>query len=119
MLFIICPSSNCHVLLLAAVTGVLLLAEQLGGAVVPAEEGPSPIPPALFTDVGALVDDWEKYLRSMADNVDEQNPDTSTDISSKTRRQEDNLFLQVRCLMLKNEVMHGLSYTFELYLCLI
>lgn len=109
MLFIICPSSNCHVLLLAAVTGVLLLAEQLGGAVVPVEEGPSPVPPALFTDVGALVDDWEKYLRSMADDVDEQNPDT--DISSKIRRQEDNLLLQVRCLMLKNKVMHGLSYT--------
>ncbi|KAL3988420.1 interferon regulatory factor 3 [Sarotherodon galilaeus] len=70
--------------------------EQLGGAVVPAEEGPSPVPPALFTDVGALVDDWEKYLRSMADDVDEQNPDTSTDISSKTRRQEDNLFLQTQ-----------------------
>lgn len=115
MLFIICPSSNCHVLLLAAVTGVLLLAEQLGGAVVPAEEGPSPVPPALFTDVGVLVDDWEKYLRSMADDVDEQNPDT--DISSKTKRQEDNLFLQVCCL-LKNKVMHGLSYTHDNLNCI-
>ncbi|XP_022057834.1 uncharacterized protein prss56 [Acanthochromis polyacanthus] len=70
--------------------------EQLGGAVVPAEQSASPAPPPLFRDVGPLVDDWEKYLRNMADDMDKQPSDTSTYISSPAKRQEDNLFLQTQ-----------------------
>ncbi|KAF0047025.1 hypothetical protein F2P81_000658 [Scophthalmus maximus] len=66
--------------------------EQLGGAVVPEEQGPSPSPPALFEEVGPLVADWEKYLRNMAEELDKQHTDTSTDISSTSR--EYNIFLQ-------------------------
>lgn len=80
-----------------AVTSVLLLAEQLGGAVVPEEQGPSPVPPAVFREVGPLVDDWEKYLRSIAEDMDKR---TSTDISSTSTRQEENLFMQVYCLFI-------------------
>ncbi|XP_071348447.1 uncharacterized protein prss56 isoform X2 [Trachinotus anak] len=68
--------------------------EQLGGAVVPEEESPSPAPPALFKEVGPLVDDWEKYLRNMAEDLGKQHSDTSTDISSTPTRQEHNIFLQ-------------------------
>lgn len=85
-------------LLVSIVKGVLLLAEQLGGAVVPTEQGPSPVPPVLFREVGPSVDDWEKYLKDMAEDPDQQHTDTSTDISSTTTRHEDNLFLQVDCL---------------------
>lgn len=74
-------------------TGVLLLAEQLGGAVVPTEPGPSPVPPAIFREVGPSVDDWERYLRKMSDDLDKQH--TSTDSYTTPTRQEDNLFLQV------------------------
>ncbi|XP_044075113.1 serine protease 56 isoform X2 [Siniperca chuatsi] len=69
--------------------GLTKIEEQLGGAVVPTEQGPPPVPPALFGEVGPSVDDWEKYLRNMAEDMD-----TSTDISSTLTRQEDNLFLQ-------------------------
>ncbi|XP_035025707.1 serine protease 56 isoform X1 [Hippoglossus stenolepis] len=68
--------------------------EQLGGAVVPEEQGPSPLPPALFKEVGPLVDDWENYLRTMAEDLDKQHTDTSTDISSAPASQELNLFSQ-------------------------
>ncbi|CAB1443040.1 unnamed protein product [Pleuronectes platessa] len=68
--------------------------EQLGGAVVPEEQGPSPLPPALFKEVGPLVDDWENYLRSMAEDLDKQHTDTSTDISSAPASQEHDLFSQ-------------------------
>lgn len=81
------------VFLVTIATGVLLLAEQLGGAVGPTEPGPSPVPPAIFREVGPLVDDWEKYLRKMSDDLDKQH--TSTDTSSKPTRQEENLFSQV------------------------
>ncbi|XP_035861515.1 serine protease 56 isoform X2 [Sander lucioperca] len=74
--------------------GLTQIKEQLGGAVVPTEQGPSPVPPALFREVGPSVDDWEKYLRNMAEDLDKQHTDTSTDISSTPTRQEDNLFLQ-------------------------
>lgn len=70
---------------------VLLLAEQLDGAVMPTEQG---LPPALFRDVGPSVADWEDYLKDMADDMDQQHKAGSTDIS-KTKRNEDNLFLQV------------------------
>ncbi|XP_040911120.1 serine protease 56 [Toxotes jaculatrix] len=68
--------------------------EQLGGAVVPEEQGPAPVPPALFKEVGPLVEDWEKYLRNMAEDLDKQHTDTSTDISSTPTRQEHDIFLQ-------------------------
>lgn len=81
------------VFLVTIATGVLLLAEQLGGAVGPRDQGPSPVPPAIFREVGPSVDDWETYLRKLSDNLDKQQ--TSTDISSEPTRQEDKLFLQV------------------------
>ncbi|KAI3374996.1 hypothetical protein L3Q82_021526 [Scortum barcoo] len=74
--------------------GLTQIEEQLGGAVVPTEQGPSPAPPALFEEVGPSVDDWEKYLRNLAEDLDKHHTDTSTDISSTPTRQEDNLFLQ-------------------------
>lgn len=79
--------------LVTIATGVLLLAEQLGGAVGPRDQGPPPVPPAVFREVGPSVDDWEKYLRKLSDDLDKQI--TSTDISSKPTRQEDKLFVQV------------------------
>ncbi|XP_076000850.1 serine protease 56 [Genypterus blacodes] len=63
-------------------------AEQLDGALFPGKQGPSPDPPALFREVGPLVDDWEKYLRDLAEDLDE------SDNSSTPPRQEDKLFLQ-------------------------
>lgn len=77
-----------NVLMVSVVMDLSLLAEQLGGAVVPEEQSPSPLVPALFKEVGPLVDDWEKYLRNMAEDLDQQH----TDVSS---RQEHNIFLQV------------------------
>ncbi|CAK6952490.1 uncharacterized protein prss56 [Scomber scombrus] len=70
--------------------GLTQIEEQLGGAVVPEEQGPS-VPPAVFREVGPLVDDWEKYLRSIAEDMDKH---TSTDVSSTSTRQEENLFMQ-------------------------
>ncbi|KAM7400749.1 hypothetical protein PAMA_005101 [Pampus argenteus] len=72
--------------------GLKQIEEQLGGAVVPEEQGPSPVPPALFREVGPLVDDWEKYLRSIAEDMDKQHTDTSN--SSTSTQQEENLFMQ-------------------------
>lgn len=66
---------------------------------MPEEQGPSLAPPALFKEVGPLVDDWEKYLRNLAEYMDKQHTDTSTDVSSTQRRQEDDIFLQVHCLV--------------------
>lgn len=82
------PTLSLQWKLVTVVTGVLLLAEQLGGAVVPTEQGPSPAPPALFREVGPSVDDWEKYLRNVAEDLEKQNTDTQ-------RGQEENLFSQV------------------------
>lgn len=73
-----------------AVTGVLLLAEQLGGAVEPFKPGPAPVPPAVFNHVGPSVEEWEKYLRKISDDLDEQRSSTGI-----TRMQEDKLFSQV------------------------
>jgi len=73
----------------------VLFAEQLGGAVRPTEQGPSPVPPALFREVGPSVEDWEKYLRDMAEDLEQQHTDRSTDISTTPTTQEDKLFLQV------------------------
>lgn len=66
---------------------------------VPEEQGPSPVPPALFKEVGPLVDDWEKYLKKVAEDLDKQHTDISTDVSSTPTRQEQNMFLQVDCLV--------------------
>ncbi|XP_041658512.1 uncharacterized protein prss56 [Cheilinus undulatus] len=74
--------------------GLTQIKEQLGGAVVPTEQGPSLTLPSLFREVGPSVDDWEKYLRNMAEELDKQHSDASTDISSKPTRQENRLFLQ-------------------------
>lgn len=60
---------------------------------MPAEPGPSPLPPAIFREVGPSVDDWEEYLRKMSDDLEKQH--TSTDSNSEPTTQEDNLFLQV------------------------
>ncbi|XP_047446024.1 serine protease 56 [Mugil cephalus] len=76
--------------------GLTQIEEQLGGAVVPVEHDTSPAPPALFRDVGPSVDDWEKYLRNMAGDSDKQDSDTSTDVSSAQRRQEDSIFSQMQ-----------------------
>ncbi|KAF7662724.1 hypothetical protein LDENG_00227550 [Lucifuga dentata] len=71
------------------------IAEQLGGAMLPEKQGPSPDPPALFREVGPYVDDWEKYLTSLAEDLDEQHTDSYTNNSSTPPRQEDRkLFLQ-------------------------
>ncbi|KAK2895352.1 uncharacterized protein prss56 [Channa argus] len=77
-------------------SGLLQVEEQLGGAVVPEEPGASPLPPALFKGVGPWIDDWEKYLRDMAEDMDKQHTDTSTDISSTSARQAQNIFLQTQ-----------------------
>lgn len=74
------------------VPGILLLAEQLDGAVVPAEPGSSPDLPAMFREVGPSVDEWVEYLRGISDDLDKKN--TSTDIL-KSARQEETFFLQV------------------------
>ncbi|XP_029970000.1 uncharacterized protein prss56 [Salarias fasciatus] len=61
--------------------------EQLGGAVEA-----SPALPTLFRDVGASVDDWEKYLKNISDEMEKQ----PTDVSSTPKTQEDNIFLQAQ-----------------------
>ncbi|KAL6104473.1 prss56 [Pungitius sinensis] len=76
--------------------GLTQIKEQLGGAVVPTEQGPSPVAPALFREVGPTVDDWEKYLSSMVEDQDQELTDTSTDISTTPTVQEDKLFLQTQ-----------------------
>ncbi|XP_036939575.1 uncharacterized protein prss56 isoform X1 [Acanthopagrus latus] len=68
--------------------GLTQIQEQLGGAVVPTEQGPSPVPPALFREVGPSVDDWEKYLRNVAEDLEKQSTESQ-------RGQEENLFLQM------------------------
>ena len=77
------------------VTGGLFLAGQLGGAVRPAEQQrlrPAPASPALFGEVGPLLDDWEKYLTALAEEHTDQ---TSADIPSASLAQENSLFVQV------------------------
>lgn len=84
------PSFIKDCFVVVVVTGVLLLAEQLGGAVEPFKPGPAPVPPALFNNVGPSVEEWEKYLREISDSLDEQRSSTAI-----TRTQEDKLFSQV------------------------
>lgn len=54
----------------------------------PTKPGPSPVPPAVFSNVGPSVKEWEKYLRKISDDLDEQR-------TSEPTRQEDTLFSQV------------------------
>lgn len=60
---------------------------------VPEKQSSPPLPPALFREVGPLVEDWEKYLRDMAEGADNPHSDTSTG-------QEDIDFLQVHRLVI-------------------
>ena len=78
----------------AVVTDVSLHSEHLGGGVMPAQQASSHTPPALFRDVGSSLDDWEKYLANMADDMNGEQTDGFAEIST-TRQLEDNLFLQV------------------------
>lgn len=54
----------------------------------PTKPGPSPVPPAVFSNVGPSVKEWEKYLRKISDDLDEQG-------TSEPTRQEVTLFSQV------------------------
>ena len=72
---------------------VLFPAEQPGGAAGSEERRPTPALPALFKEVGPLVEDWEKYLKGLADNLD-QRPAHSNPPSTPLRPEE-SLFLQV------------------------
>ncbi|XP_077370410.1 uncharacterized protein prss56 [Festucalex cinctus] len=68
--------------------------EQQGGAVTPKEQISSSVPPALFKALGPSVEDWENYLVTIADDMETQQNDTSTDNSFESSRQEEKLFLQ-------------------------
>ncbi|CAL8312552.1 unnamed protein product [Gadus morhua 'NCC'] len=73
---------------------LLQTAGQLGGAVRPAEQQrlrPAAASPALFGEVGPLLDDWEKYLTALAEEHTDQ---TSADIPSASLAQENSLFVQ-------------------------
>ena len=81
---------------------VLLLAEQLGGAVRPAEQQqqqrlqPAASSPALFGEVGPLLDDWEKYLTGLAEDLVEDHTDLRSAVTpSASLTQENSLFVQV------------------------
>ncbi|MED6292649.1 hypothetical protein CHARACLAT_002591 [Characodon lateralis] len=79
--------------------GLTQIKEQLGGAVIPedqAKQDPSHAPPALFRHVGPSVDEWEEYLRNIADDIDEHHQTGITDISSITKANEEKLFLQTQ-----------------------
>ncbi|KAI4809323.1 hypothetical protein KUCAC02_018216 [Chaenocephalus aceratus] len=84
--------------------------KELGGAVVPTQQGPSPVPPSLFREVGPSVDDWETYLRNIAEDLDKQQHDKSTDTSTP-KRQEDNLFLQT-----EDSSVHQLEAEFKSFI---
>nr|XP_057922807.1 serine protease 56 isoform X2 [Doryrhamphus excisus] len=68
---------------------LMQIKEQLGGAVTPEEHGPPPLPPALFRELGPLVEDWENYLVNMAEDMENQLNDTDT-----SPKQEEKLFSQ-------------------------
>ncbi|KAM4727488.1 uncharacterized protein prss56 [Anableps anableps] len=70
--------------------------EQLSGAVIPAAQDPSHAPPALFRYVGPSVDEWEEYLRNMADDMDKHHQTGITDISSTIKSDEEKIFLQTQ-----------------------
>ena len=83
---------------------VLFLAEQLGGAVRPAEQQqqqqqrlqPAASSPALFGEVGPLLDDWEKYLTGLAEDPVEDHTDPRSAVTpSASLTQENSLFVQV------------------------
>ncbi|KAK5859896.1 hypothetical protein PBY51_021415 [Eleginops maclovinus] len=95
---------------LALSHGLTQIKEQLGGAVVPMQQGLSPVPPSLFREVGPSVDDWEKYLRNIAEDLDKQQNDKTTDISTP-KRQENNLFLQT-----EDSSVHQLEAEFQSFI---
>ncbi|XP_061878752.1 serine protease 56 [Entelurus aequoreus] len=70
------------------------ITEQLGGTVTPEEDGSPPLPPPLFRDLGPLVEDWEKYLVNISEDMEKEANNTLTDTSSTSPREEENLFLQ-------------------------
>ncbi|CAL8345446.1 unnamed protein product [Merluccius merluccius] len=71
---------------------------QLGGAVRPAEQQslqPPASSPALFGEVGPLLDDWEKYLTGLAEDLAEKHTDhPSAVFPSASLTQENSLFVQ-------------------------
>lgn len=67
---------------------MLFLKEQLGGAGWSDEQDLPPPLPGLFGEVGPLVDDWENYLRGLAEELDQQR-------DSKHPSQEEKQFFQV------------------------
>lgn len=83
----------------------------------PSEPGPTPAPPAVFREVGPSVEDWEKYLRKVSDDLEKQR--SSTDISSKTIKEEDKLFLQVDHLFPKcaNVCIASKSHHTQISIC--
>ncbi|XP_030016002.1 serine protease 56 [Sphaeramia orbicularis] len=83
------------------------ITEQLGGAVEPDDQDPTPARPSFFREVGPSVEDWEKYLRSMAEDVDEQHSETPTHTSATLQR-EKALFLQVQ-----DSLVHKLERQYE------
>ncbi|KAG7273511.1 hypothetical protein CRUP_015887 [Coryphaenoides rupestris] len=80
--------------------GLLPTAEQLGGAVRPAEQRRSPRPPGssqalLFGEVGPLLEDWEKYLTGLAEDLAEKPTDRQSEVTpSALLTQENSLFVQ-------------------------
>ncbi|XP_061695559.1 serine protease 56 [Syngnathoides biaculeatus] len=72
--------------------GLPQIKEQQGGAVEPEEQGSSP---DLFKSVGPSVEDWENYLVTIAEDMEKQPNNTSTDSSSQSSRQEETIFFQL------------------------
>ncbi|XP_054888695.1 uncharacterized protein prss56 [Poeciliopsis prolifica] len=73
--------------------GLSQIKEQLGGAVIPAAQDPPHAPPSLFRHVGPSVDEWEEYLRNMADDMDKKHQTGVTDTSTP-KSDEENIFQQ-------------------------
>lgn len=74
----------------------------------PFKPGPAPVPPAVFNSVGPSVEEWEKYLRKISDDLDEQRS------STETTRQEDKLFSQVNCFQTQILVtLYGVGTVFS------
>ncbi|XP_027877310.1 uncharacterized protein prss56 isoform X1 [Xiphophorus couchianus] len=76
--------------------GLSQIKEQLGGAMIPAAQDPPHAPPSLFRHVGPSVDEWEEYLRNMADDMDKQHQTRMTDTSSTPKSDEENIFQQTQ-----------------------
>ncbi|XP_014898099.1 serine protease 56 isoform X1 [Poecilia latipinna] len=88
--------------------GLSQIKEQLGGAVTPAAQDPPHAPPSLFRHVGPSVDEWEEYLRNMADDMDKQHQTGMTDTSSTPKSDEEDIFQQKQ-----DSWLHQLSAQFQ------